>query len=90
MWIEQDLSGYNASINLRSESSEREKRCGPNQKKIRKFKTISKFALRILSAYFRIAIDAGNFDVHGLIVCTASHVKVIAYSFLLERAEKEI
>ncbi len=33
----QDLSTYNASIYLRTESSERKKRRGPNKKKIREF-----------------------------------------------------
>ncbi len=33
MWIKQDLSTYNASINLRTECSEREKGCGVNIKK---------------------------------------------------------
>jgi hypothetical protein len=33
MWIKRDLSNYNASINLRTECSEREKGCGLNKKK---------------------------------------------------------
>jgi hypothetical protein len=33
----QDLSTYNAPIYLRTESSERKKRLGPNKKKIREF-----------------------------------------------------
>jgi hypothetical protein len=37
MRIKQDLPTYNASIYLRTECSEREKRCGPNTKKIREF-----------------------------------------------------
>ncbi len=41
MQIKQDLPAYNASINLRTECSDREKSCGVNQKKIRHFKTFS-------------------------------------------------
>ncbi len=36
----QDLPTYNAPIYLRTECSERKKRCGPNKKKIREFKTL--------------------------------------------------
>jgi hypothetical protein len=47
MRIKQDLPTYNASIYLRTECSEREESRGPNKKKIRKFKSVSTFALRI-------------------------------------------
>jgi hypothetical protein len=40
MRIEQYLPNYNASIYLRTECSEREKRSGPNKKKIRNFKSV--------------------------------------------------
>jgi hypothetical protein len=55
MRIKQDLPAYNASIYWRAESSEREKRCGPNKKKIRRFMIHAANSVRI-------AIDAGNFD----------------------------
>jgi hypothetical protein len=41
----QDLLTYNAPIYLRTESSEREKRCGSNQKKIREFKIAKLFPI---------------------------------------------
>jgi hypothetical protein len=43
MLYKQDLSNYNASIYLRTECSEREKRRGPNKKKILNFNFKSVF-----------------------------------------------
>jgi hypothetical protein len=53
MRIKQDLSAYNVSIYLRTECSEREKRRGPNKKKIREFMIHAANSVRI-------AIDTGN------------------------------
>jgi hypothetical protein len=55
MRIKQDLPAYNASIYLRTDSSEREKRRYRNKKKIRGFMIHNVNSVRI-------AIDAGNFD----------------------------
>jgi hypothetical protein len=55
MRIKHDLPTYNASINLRTECSERKRRRGPNKKKIPKFMIQAANSVRI-------AIDAGNFD----------------------------
>jgi hypothetical protein len=61
MQIKQDLPPYHASIylctesSLRTESSERERRRGPNKKKI------PEFMIHIANSV-RIAIDAKNFD----------------------------
>jgi hypothetical protein len=41
MRINQDLPTYKALIYLHAESSEREKKCDPNSKKICKFETVS-------------------------------------------------
>jgi hypothetical protein len=55
MRIKQDLPAYNASVYLRTESSEREKRRGPNKKRIHGFMIHAANSVRI-------AIDTGNFD----------------------------
>jgi hypothetical protein len=55
MRIKQDLPTYNASIYLRTESSERERRRSPNKKKIREFMIHAANSVCI-------ANDAGNFD----------------------------
>jgi hypothetical protein len=55
MRFKQDLPTYNPSNYSRTESLEREKRRGPNKKKIREF--IIQAANSV-----RIAIDAGNSD----------------------------
>jgi hypothetical protein len=55
MLIKQDLPAYKASIYLRSESSGREKRRGPNKKKIRGFMIHAANSVRI-------AIDARDFN----------------------------
>jgi hypothetical protein len=55
MRIKQYLPAYNASIYLRTEYLERERRRGPNKKKIRGFMIHAANSVRI-------AIDAGNFD----------------------------
>jgi hypothetical protein len=84
MRIKQDLPPYNASIYLRTESSEREKRRGPNEKKIRKFMIHAANSVCI-------AIDAGNFDaplrhcLHRIPQCKINRLFV-----LLLQAEKEI
>jgi hypothetical protein len=55
MPMKQDLPTYNASIYLRTKSSECERRRSPNKKKIRQF-------LIHAANLVCIAIDAGNFD----------------------------
>jgi hypothetical protein len=55
MRIKQDLPADNASIYLRTESSEREKRRVPKKKKI------GGFIIHAANSV-RIAIDTGNFD----------------------------
>jgi hypothetical protein len=56
MRIKHDLPAYNASINLRTECSERKRRRGQNKKK-----KIRKFMIHATNSV-RIAIDARNFD----------------------------
>jgi hypothetical protein len=50
MRIKQDFPTYNAPIYLRTECSERKKRCGMNKKKIREIKSGSLFAQEGFSA----------------------------------------
>ncbi len=65
----QDLTTNNASIYLPTESSEREKRRDKNEKKIREFKNVSLFTLRMRSAS---AIDAETSMRHYVIFWTHS------------------
>jgi hypothetical protein len=62
MRIKQNLPTFDASIYLRTEFSERERRRGPNKKKIRKF-------MNHAANSVRIAIDAGNFIIASLHHC---------------------
>ncbi len=85
MRIKQDLLTYNASINLRTECSEREKSCGVNQNK----SAISNCFIICAANFIRIAIDAGNFDapllhcLHRIPYCQSNRLFI-----LLERERK--
>jgi hypothetical protein len=76
MRIKQDLSADIASIYLRTDSSEREKRRGPKKKKIGGFMIHATNSVRI-------AIDAGNFDaslhhcLHRILLCQSNFVFIV-------------
>ncbi len=84
MRFKKDIPTYNASIYVRTKSSEREKWRGPNKKKIREF------MIRVESSV-RMDTDAGNFDasfhhcLHRIAYCQSDRLLI-----LLERGEAEI
>ncbi len=84
MRFKKDIPIYNASIYVRTKSSESEKWRGPDKKKIREF------MIHVANSV-RIATDAGNFDasldqcLHRIAYCQSNRSLI-----LLERAEVEI
>ncbi len=76
MWIKQDLPTYNASINLRTKCSEREKRCGTSKIK----SAISKLFHNLHCEFY--PHRHWRRELRCFIVCTTSrNFNVIAYSF---------